>query len=513
MPAVMQRAPSAGDDNAPSSATADHRTYLPLASVVAVGAALRLYGLDHQSLWNDEMASVVGAARASTLDALRYVPPDHLQGYQFLLHVWTRCFGDSETVLRLLSALLGIATIPAMFVLGRRCYGDPEALLAAGLTAVAWMPVYYSQEARPYALLLLCVVLSLICLADVLRALHSGSEPSRGAVIGYIAAAGATASTHYFGLLAVVVQAAIVGAVLAGRPRALARAAALNGIVLVACIPALLMFFYRARPPGWLMPPTLDTVWDLLVRILHHSETLAWLVIALWGGCALRAALARRDRIAPATWLLLAWLVLPVAIAYLYSVLVAPVFLHRALIIVVPAVYLLVARAVTQLPLRPAGIAAVSAGLLGLMLFDLVITKAYFIKPVKGQVREATAFLVAHDAPEAPALVLACAHNAIEFNYYLERLGSARRVDQLVSKEADANVVRRLIDERRPQHVWILDGHKPLEPALLDALAADLTLIETAQFLESAAWHFRPSSHAENGAETAESPRPIVHSP
>ncbi len=469
---------------------------LALAGLVALGAALRLHGLDHQSLWNDELSSLRQFSLPTLAQVLAAVPRDHVPGYWLAMHLWSAWLGTSESILRLPSALFGIATIPAMFALGLRCYGRREALLAAGLTAVAWMPVFYSQEARPYAALLFGVVLSSVWLIDIVRALRAGAAPPRGALVGYVVAASATGYLHFFGLFAVALQAATTAGLLLRRPRALATAAALYGAVLLAYAPFVAgIADIATRAPGWLQPPPVGALWELQRAFFNRSDALAGLVLALWllslarGAHALQAG--GRGAVAPATPLLIAWLVGPVLVVFAYSHWVEPVFLDRALIIVAPAAYLLLARALTQLPLRRPVVAVIATALLGVLLVDLVVVKDYFARPAKQQFREAAAYLVAHDTPGAPALVLACAWHPFYFDHYLARLGSARRVEQLVETAADATVARQLIAARQPDDVWLLAGHKRPDPALLAVLAEQLPLVETRRLPGATVWHYR----------------------
>src|SRR5947209_224053 len=92
---------------------------------------------------------------------------------------WARVFGTGETGLRLLSALCGIATIPVIFACGRELVSRWVGLVAAGLAAISPFLIYYSQEARSYALFAL---LSSLALLFWLRALR---EPARREVAAW----------------------------------------------------------------------------------------------------------------------------------------------------------------------------------------------------------------------------------------------------------------------------------------------------------------------------------------
>lgn len=463
------------------------RTWQLLAAIISGGAALRLIGLGRESLWNDELGSWTQYTLPTIWTAIVYTSPQHVPGYWMLMHVWTRIAGDSETMLRLPSALFGIATIPAMFALGRRCYGDREALIAAGLTAVAWAPVYYSQEARPYALLLLAVVLATTWLIDVTRALGAGATPPRRAQLGYVVAATAAAYAHYFGAALVGLQLAAAAYALRRRRGAWRALAPLAAALLIAYAP-LVRRALRVVPGGLnaRIMPDLTDVWLLLCFFFNQSAVVAGLVVTVTA-LAVGRGLARREWPRPATWLLVAWLAVPVAAVFAWSRAVSWIFVDQALMIVLPAAYLLLARALSQLPLTR----ATAPALLALLLVHLVAVRQFYTVPFKEQFREAAAYLVAHDDRTAPTLVFASAWNPGYFNYYLARLGSPRRVERLVEVAADAAAIEALVAARRPRDVWLLAGHKVPDPALLAALAEQMTLADERHFIRASVRHYR----------------------
>jgi 4-amino-4-deoxy-L-arabinose transferase-like glycosyltransferase len=116
--------------------------------------------------------------------------------YFWLLHFVIGLFGDAETALRLVSAVAGAITIP-LAVLLLRDMGESTrvATLSAALLALNPLHLWYSQEARPYALLVCLGIGSLVCL---LRALRTGSTP---AWFGFAGLASMAILTHVVGLV------------------------------------------------------------------------------------------------------------------------------------------------------------------------------------------------------------------------------------------------------------------------------------------------------------------------
>src|SRR5829696_10318840 len=129
-----------------------HRTML--AGIVVLAGVLRFATLDGQSYWFDE-ATTVRLLRMNLGDMLAAIPDSESTPplYYVVAWVWTQIFGTGEVGLRSLSALAGTATVPVVYAIGTRAVSPRAGLIAAGLTAANPLLVWYSQEARAYALL------------------------------------------------------------------------------------------------------------------------------------------------------------------------------------------------------------------------------------------------------------------------------------------------------------------------------------------------------------------------
>ena len=150
-----------------------------------MAAGLRLFRLDHQSLWIDEIFSWYSAEIGQHWTTGHLLEDVHGPLYSLLLHLWGGIAGDSEWALRLPSALLGVALVAAVAWLSGRWLGRETTVPAAWLAAGSPFLVWYAQEVRNYTLLMLCV-----CVSSALLLGLRERMTARG-VIGYLAAAGA----------------------------------------------------------------------------------------------------------------------------------------------------------------------------------------------------------------------------------------------------------------------------------------------------------------------------------
>ncbi|MGC9333930.1 MAG: glycosyltransferase family 39 protein [Anaerolineae bacterium] len=126
-----------------------------LAGIVLLALGLRLARLGFQPLWWDEGWSLYFATTDTVTMFERTAVDIHPPFYYLLLHAWIQLLGPSTLSVRLLSVLIGTATVPLLFVLGRRMMGPAGGLLAAFLLATSPFHVFYSQEVRMYSLVTL----------------------------------------------------------------------------------------------------------------------------------------------------------------------------------------------------------------------------------------------------------------------------------------------------------------------------------------------------------------------
>ncbi|MGC9356223.1 MAG: glycosyltransferase family 39 protein [Anaerolineae bacterium] len=137
------------------------RILLLLILAVLVGGMLRLIGLDRKSIWLDESATAMFAS--GTVQEITSPGGDpHPPLYYLIMHYWSD-LGKGEFLLRLPSAIAGILTIPLMYWLVREWSDERAALVGAWLLALAPMHLWYSQEARMYALVTFFGVSSTLC--------------------------------------------------------------------------------------------------------------------------------------------------------------------------------------------------------------------------------------------------------------------------------------------------------------------------------------------------------------
>jgi uncharacterized membrane protein len=233
------------------------RTHSALLLVLVLGFVLRLPGLTRE-LWLDEAISLFHARGADYMAAvfpngpeftsdifthdggwrgslqaighIDYTPPL----YYFLLRGWIKLFDEDNQTLRLLSVGFGIATIVAIFLLGRKVFDETTGLAAAGLLAFLPLHIQFSQEVRAYALSILLATLGSWAFWNAYQAVGQRGEWRRWFLYTVLAAASLYA--HYFTVWVIIAH----GLFALVQPRAV-RLALVKRLALVAAGIVLLM--------------------------------------------------------------------------------------------------------------------------------------------------------------------------------------------------------------------------------------------------------------------------------
>ncbi len=131
--------------------------------ILLVAVVLRIRGLDRYSLWYDEVVTMRLARTANPaalILLLGQIDGTRAPVHPLILQGWLRLFGTSELAGRSFSAVCGIITILVVYRLGQRLFDEPTGCWGAWFTAVCPPLVYYSQEARMYAWLVLLTCFS-----------------------------------------------------------------------------------------------------------------------------------------------------------------------------------------------------------------------------------------------------------------------------------------------------------------------------------------------------------------
>lgn len=355
------------------------RLRLALCLILLLGAALRLPELTRTGLWLDEGVSVRKAASpiSAILSGNPADPSPPL--YYLLLKGWLVLLGPGEASLRLPSLLSGLIAIFLAWLIGRRLFDEGAGLLGAALVAVSPLQVYFSTEARMYELQFALSLASMYFFVELLA-----GKPGRFLPAAYLFSSGAVVYLHNFGFAVLLVQNLYVALSLifpgGGHKLPGKRWLILQAVLLLIYLPWLLVIFgqFTALKGGYWTPPLRFFDVFVTLKLLAGSRLLipALLVLALLG-------LKRRWGL-----LLLLWVILPVLIPALISIVLMPIYVTRITVFSQAGLILLAVSGFSRLPFRVRMPMAI-----GLFFLAASALSGYFRTPIRQPLREVAAWL------------------------------------------------------------------------------------------------------------------------
>lgn len=381
-----------------------------VAVLCALAFAVRLTGLNTQSLWYDEAFSLLVANRAPLEIIAATARDNHPPLFYLIQWLWS-WVGQGEFLWRFPWAVAGTLTVPFTAVLGRRTVGPPAALFGALLVAVAPFLVFYSQEVRMYALLCLTGVATVYAW----QRLRDGGGAGWW-LLGWLSATAAL-YTHVMAALTLAALAATLW--LPGRR---SPAAAMLAAAVVAALPWAYLLpqqVARVQASFWYDAPTALSPLVSLYLFLYAGFLPAALrpvgLALVLVTPALAVPALRKRRVPSGVLLLAAVLALPVLAALAVSI-IRPLYLERTLIVGVPAWCLLLGWSLTRIPLRPL---AVALGV-GLLVMSAVGTGRWLRDPAAGKppYRDAAGYVAARWV-EGDAIVHTADSSLLPFLVYL----------------------------------------------------------------------------------------------
>jgi len=360
-----------------------------------------------------------------------------------------------------------------MYLLGKRLYSEREGIVAALFLAVLWAPIYYSQEARSYSMLILLSILTTYFWWGVMLGLRYRRELPAGEAALYVVCAVLCAYLDYFGLLLVMLQGAALVALAYGTLR---NVMLLYVPVAIAYLPWLPSMVHQSRysPQNGTGDPVLQALPDYFQFLFGRSGLLslaAWTLLSLllirgWDDLRPR----RKGRGIPTGLLLAAWALGPFVVAS------QSMLTNENLLVSLPAVYLLLARAVTRtFSGRAAAVfqGVVAVGLATAGFAYLLFSMDYYSTPTKEQVREAALYVVGHEGKDT--LIVRC-DTGDRLDYYLKtkETGGRNNVEACEAKdfpkiesrvnEGDYHEVFHFISDTEPDQQMISMFQRNFQP-------------------------------------------------
>lgn len=382
-----------------------------------LGLALVLYRLGSKSLWLDE-AFTWSSVHRSWSAFLHHVTTSEAGGAAYLTFMWAWSrVSDTESWLRLPSALSVVALVPAVYLISRKLFSRRVGLIAGLLVAINVNVVVFGQETRGY---LVTITLATVAMWAFTQEI---TEPSRGSFIAWVVASGVLVYLQPAALGVVAAQVVSLAWVPTGSipVRRLAVgwfAIAVLSLPMLALVASekghLNTFLEGGRSAGAIVRAVGSIAGTGARPFVVIACLLATIALVTWLRIWLRVGRSAT------TWthgFLWSWLVVPTLVTLLASY---PMhnFQSRYFVLVMPALMLLVAVGICSLRTTLVQTAAVTGAVVAA---GLGLHTWYFDHP-RDNWRAATPYVVAN-ARVGDGVVFFGDEARIPFEYYLHRGG------------------------------------------------------------------------------------------
>lgn len=323
-------------------------------AVLALAFGVRLISIN-QSFWLDEAINVVYAKQLSFWQFVSSYPIGdfHPPGWFAILWVTTHIFGSSEISARFPSLLLSVATVYLIYLIGKQLFNKRVGLISALLLSISPLHIYYSQEARMYALAAFAVSLSTYFLIKLASDIRLKNFLTYGISLGFV---------FYSDYLAYLILPVHLIYFFIFRRNAFLKYLASFAGSLILGLPLIPLFIKQlatgvqtaAALPGWAGVVGGSGIKDglllpvkILIGRVSIDNNLVYLFVVLAISLPYLMVLTKVRKLNDKFFLLTLWLALPPTSAFLISFFV-PVFAYFRVLFILPAFYLLVAAGAVQ---------------------------------------------------------------------------------------------------------------------------------------------------------------------
>ncbi len=151
----------------------NNRIYLLLILILIISFFVRIYGLQSENIWSDEAVTIFNSHKSVLHNIKWSLGYGYYPSYHVILSLWEKIFGLKEFNVRFLSLIFGILSVYMIFKIGTFMFNKKVGFYSSIILALSPYNVYYSQEARVYALF---VFLSLCSIYFYLKLIQSNKN-------------------------------------------------------------------------------------------------------------------------------------------------------------------------------------------------------------------------------------------------------------------------------------------------------------------------------------------------
>lgn len=454
-------------------------------AIVSFATALRFFELGEESLWNDELSTWLRAVDGDLADLISFLKNDpHPPLFFVIIRAVGQTLGDSEALLRLPSALGGVLAVILVWVFGRKFFNPNVGLIAAAFIAVAWTPIYYSQEARAYSMLMASAIFAMYFgLSFFVGDKFSGAKVDKIKFLFFALSILVMSYLHYFGMMfsGLIVLGLIAGAIFDSSKRKLAILSVVAFAFIVSAWSPIMLHQFSGDAGTWIRFSSLSEMTYEQSRFSFTTSpnlrnaflVLLGLFVVDIAFCLFgRPGLIRRNVDLKRDIAIVSWVVVPLLVSYLLGLFLKPLWTPRNLIVILPAAFIMVASVAVDFRLKRLG-TLLGVVLVALLAYDTLETRNYFDRVKKQQFREAAEF-ACRDYNGEPIFVFTW--SSAQFGYYLRDFCGEFSIYGRFGRSQDLGEIVQLVQELGVNRFWYLTGHRRAETSFIQGMSETYVL-------------------------------------
>jgi mannosyltransferase len=439
-----------------------------LLSLILLSFLFRIYKLNFQSPWGDELFTLINSHSNKSLgDIFNALKGDvHPPLYYYIVHFFLEIFGDTAYVARFVSILFGVGGMVVLYYLGKELFNKKVALTAVLLLVVNHFHIYYSQEARMYTMLFFTTTLSFLFLIRFIK-----TSTLKSALL-YSITTVLLVNTHFYSLFALFAQYLILLYFIL-KPynttsTKLFTYTFISGVITgISFIPSIVIFLSTSGIKSfWIKAPERDVFTSMFKEFFGFSEIAIF--IAIVGLLYFLFKTFNEDdikdhKIDPekdkpvfAFYILFVWLFTLILIPFVLSYVHLPMIVSRYFINILPPIFLIIAAGITYI--KNSVIRATLLSLFVLFSFtDLINVRDYYGRVMKTQYREVSDFVKANRKNNEKVLS--------SFEYYFSYYLKKDENNEVTNSSLNQYVNRLEANQEKPESFWYVDISTIQDPA------------------------------------------------
>ncbi len=443
---------------------------------------VRLYDLNAESLFLDETYSV----KIAKMDISQIIDASkedvHPPLYYLILHYWIDILGDSESMIRLLSAFFGLAAVFMIYKIGTALFDRQTGVLSAFILGLSVFHLHYSQEARMYSLMTLLVLISFYFFIRL-------NNKNKIASAGYIVSSSLLLYTHVYGIFIIAAQNIYKfwEFLKSKNSKKIKQWLTLQIFIVILFLPWSISLMHQVEREssgngviGYLQKPTFNNTLHYIL-LANMYESALWLLAVLMILAFIMDYRQMRRRTIDNYSLLVLWLVS----SFIFPILISqftPIFQLRLTLGSLPAFYLLVARGISCIKNRRAKAMIIVT----LFLLFSVNVYGYYARVDREQWREAISYVETHANKGDVVLFHPAFLETYPYAYYGKRTDLVIKSFPEKSRHVNEENLQQLASEiKNYPRIWFVISHsKDQESLILKTLEKSHKLSEHKEFLD-----------------------------